>query len=202
MQGTGHLAQEDPDRLSHQFHSLSFLPPLIILNTLPCTLNARLIHRNSTSPAEDISVDPGDSTEICSFNVSREKTVTLEVTPPGANVSSTVVLHKRHRAEEQLCATIEACGSGNGASAQFRALFSVTVDKQCGQMTIEVSSPCWLMNKSGLPVEVATKHPTILLQSKAEDVVHCLSTRSRPPCATELDAPVLLGQARVLPLQL
>lgn len=177
-----------PERLTCDFYTITFLPPLVINNTLPCALTLTVTNRSATAP-KPATIQPGCSIEVYHINVAREKALLLDVFPPGCTTPHHVALPRRHQSREEVA--VEGC---SGAQ-QFRALFVALVDPQCGQVTVEVSSSCWLMNKTGLPIEAATKHPSMVQRSADEAIVMCPSTRDRHAAADEMEAPILLGHA-------
>lgn len=176
-------------------HTLEFLPPLVIRNTLPCALSFRLVRHASCPPSEVYTVKPGGKVELCCINVSKEKAVLLEVTlkgyAHGKACSFVVSVPRQHRHVEHVSRPEHLPDSPG-----FQALFTVAVDGPCGQMTIEATSPCWVLNKSGVPLDVSGAHEHNVLPRRGPPMgtLHCPSTRG----SEDVEMPVLLGAARVL----
>jgi hypothetical protein len=200
MQGMGHNSKTKgaSNLEAHRFLTLVFQPPLIVKNSLPCSLRVRLGLKNSQSPSSELkSIAPGHSIDVYSLNIRREKVVTLEVFPPGSTQSKIVSLPKSHHHCEPVNVPV---GDSPGGPCQddFRAVILVSVDEACDQMVLEALSPCWLLNKTGLPIEVSTVQSGAVsgVPSNACSFV-CTSTRGRP-LSSEIERPILLGQSRAL----
>jgi hypothetical protein len=182
----------------YNFFTLVFQPPLIIKNSLPCSLRVRSAPKGCQSPSEPESIAPGHSINVYSINIRREKAVTIEVFPPGAAAQSKIItLPKSHHHCEPV--NIPVDGSHGGACQDdFRAVITVSVDEACDQMILEALSPCWLLNKTGLPIEVWSGCQSVVkgVQSNVCSFV-CKSTRSRP-LSSELEKPILLGHSSAL----
>jgi hypothetical protein len=188
------------DRQPLKAYTLEFLPPLVVKNTLPCEMRFRLPMLGlGLGPEAIFTVKPGDKVEICSMNISKEKDVAFELFPPDTQKPIALLLPKRDRYAQQLHADVQPVGCF--AQPGFRAVIVVTVDARCGQMTVEASSPCWVYNKSGLPLELSGSISHMLQPGRADTSLLCPSTRGALlPAALEL--PVLLGSARARPRSL
>ena len=177
--------------------SLSFLPPLIIRNTLPCALRFKLGVHNTCEAATKrdpaMVIAPGASLELCCINVSKEKALIFHIFPPDAEKESTEVsLLRQNRHTQQM--DIAARGRRTTNQSTFRVLFTVTIDMQCGQMTVEASSPCWVVNKSGLPLEVSGTHSLLDFSHAQPGLISPSSRGVQLPASLEM--PLLLGHAR------
>ena len=137
-----------------QFCTLEFVPPLIVLSTLPCAIYADVVAKDSASDAIRFELNPGQNQEVCGVNTGG-KWLNFGVRIPGMCRTEIFLPRKDGFTKElQLHSTSSSNGQDHsGASDALRMLFSVRVS-ECGQMYIDVVSPVWIMNKSGISIDV------------------------------------------------
>ena len=104
---------------------------------------------------------------------------TREVTLPRVN---------RHSEQISIAAAPDSSVSGLGTQTAFRVQFSVSVRARCGQMRIDALSACWVVNKSGVPLELAAPQVGNARPGFVEDVLSCPDSRG-----SQLNVPHLLG---------
>ena len=171
----------------HRF-TLEFLPPLVIKNNLPCVLSFCLA--DGTIDGTVFRIEPGGKVEICTLNLGRDKSVTMEVHRPDSAHKREVILPRVNRHSEQVSIAAAPGSSASGLETQtaFRVQFSVSVRARCGQMRIDALSACWVVNKSGVPLELAAPQVGNARPGFVEDVLSCPDSRG-----SQLNVPHLLG---------
>lgn len=137
-----------------RFCTLEFVPPLIVLSTLPCAIHADVVAKDSASESVCFELKPGQNKEICGVNTGG-KWLNFGVQIPGMSRTEILLPRKDGFTKElQLRCTSSANVQEHvGASNVLRMLFTVRVS-DCGQMHIDVFSPVWIMNKSGISIDV------------------------------------------------
>lgn len=169
VQAMTHELADEHDELCNklqqlQFCTLEFVPPLIVLSTLPCAIYADIVAKDSASDAICFELKPGQNQEICGVNTGG-KWLNFGVRIPGMHRTEILLPRKDGFTKElQLHSTSSSDGQDHsGASDALRMLFSVRVS-EWGQMHIDVFSPVWIMNKSGISIDVMIPNRRSLYQ--------------------------------------
>lgn len=184
MQAMTHELGDENDDLCNklqqlQFCTFEFVPPLIVTSALPCTISADIVARDSTDSV-CFELKPGQCQEICAVNTGC-KWLNFGVQVPGMRRTEVSLPRKDGFTKElQLHSVrgVEEDDCNGGTTNAVRMLFSTRV-ADCGQIQIDIFSPVWIMNKSGISIDVMIPrwqtfytNSTCLTQEES-DVVSC-----------------------------
>lgn len=187
----GSTTEQAGGRPSLRSLTILFMPPLLIKNMLPCTLHIKVFSTLQASSTEQFAIAAGAVQEVYAVNVAKERKICLVVEHPEAGWhSETIGLVRAHRHSSQMCV-----GRGAGlhkSEAAFRVQFTVLLDQSSGQTTVEAVSPLWVLNKTGLPLELQSVSTLVAQPGQKEETLKCSSTRGLPAEGCS-ELPVLLG---------
>lgn len=141
---------------SLRYYTFSFLPALIIRSTLPSPIHIHVSSTVATSRSVAVHLRPGDEQEICHMNI-REKTMILQFGTPETTARHSVQLRRCDGFTKQYQFKVARDDFSHDQGCHLnaiRVLFTVHVDEECGQTSIIISSPLWMLNKCGARVSV------------------------------------------------
>ena len=189
-------ALKDGSRQHSTFSTLVFQPPLVIKNSMPCAMQIQMPDKQSTG-SHELLIGAGGTSNVYSVNTRCRSAFDLIVKAPDlCPYSSPVTVLKRdgHVAKFRLAS---ADGEQTSGNQDVRAVLAVSVDTSCDQVTVEVLSPCWLINKANITLQMHTHVKLRSREIRAEDIFLCEPTALR----RSSDAPpALLGQLSTSPL--
>lgn len=189
-------ALEAGARQHSTFFSMVFQPPVVIKNSMPCALQIQITDKHGTA-GEEMLINAGGTCNVYSVNTRYRSSFDLKIRAPDlCSRGSDVTLLKRNGCVTRIRlpqSDDEEAESGN----DIRAIVTVSVGRACDQVSFEVVSPCWLMNKAGVALEIHTHVKLSSRQVRPEDIFACQPTAAGAP-STEL--PALLGQLSTHPV--
>jgi hypothetical protein len=184
MDMTDAKGREDLQQL--QFYSLSFVPPLVLRNSLPTNLCVQAMCKSVGTDSPEFEIEAGASLEVCHISLSREKALILKARFPDEDAVSSVqvVLPKsdRYTTEVTISRSSGSDDSDDRNKTPSRVIFSVHIDPQCGKMFVDIFCAIWLVNRCGVAIDVMTstrtRHrcSTACIDGGADEIVRCKST--------------------------